>query len=54
MTSREIIGGVVAVAVFLAFIASVGLTNGWSFFLLVALIVLGFIFVIGAALAGGQ
>lgn len=52
MTSREIISGSIAVAVFLAFIATVVVTGGWAFFVLLGGILLALVFMAGASAAG--
>lgn len=52
MTSKQIMGGSIAVFVFLAFIGSVVVTRGWSFVALLATIVLFMVFMGGATAAG--
>ena len=52
MTSKQIIGGSVAVALFLAVLFGTGLTHGWLIVILGILAALAVIFVIGAEVAG--
>lgn len=52
MTSKEVVGGITAVATLLLFLGLIWLTDGMALFIFIAILFLVAVFMVGVSIAG--